>query len=353
MNNGMSHEEFQNYLGLLSRLLRLGATQREAIEDELRSHLEERFAALRSQGIEPARAVSMALAEFGDAAALAAEFSAVSKLRKRRWIMRFTMVSMAASVLAAAIVFSVLPDGSSDLADSVAQAQQVAKAPETKPEKEDPNSQTLTKLESLGRAEFMETPLQDVLDMFAEMTKVQMYVDHRALNDVEVTGQEPVTMNLMDLPVEMLLRLVLRQLDLDYMLEHGVVIITTPEEVERNLDIQVYRVDDLVEGPSARQTATFYGAGAYSTGETEFDQEDTEDGGYPRYERGGGTLKARYNVEALIGLITTTVHPESWENVGGPATIEEFRGALVVSQTLRGHRQIEKLLEGLREVIGQ
>ncbi len=75
--SGMSPDEFQNYLGLLSRLLRLRTTEREAIEEELRVHLEERFAALSAQGIEPKRAVSMALAEFGDAAALAAEFAAV------------------------------------------------------------------------------------------------------------------------------------------------------------------------------------------------------------------------------------------------------------------------------------
>ncbi|MGW8256700.1 MAG: permease prefix domain 1-containing protein, partial [Thermoguttaceae bacterium] len=78
MNAGMSPDEFQNYLGLLSRLLRLKATEREAIAEELRSHLEERVATLTAEGIEPARAISMALAEFGDAAALAAEFTAVS-----------------------------------------------------------------------------------------------------------------------------------------------------------------------------------------------------------------------------------------------------------------------------------
>ena len=72
MIGGMSPEEFQNYLGLLSRLLRLKSTERESIEEELRSHLEERLAALTAEGIEPARAISMALAEFGDAAALAA-----------------------------------------------------------------------------------------------------------------------------------------------------------------------------------------------------------------------------------------------------------------------------------------
>ena len=97
MTGGMSPEEFQNYLGLLSRLLRLRAIEREEIAEELRCHLEERLAVLTAQGIEPTRAVSMALAEFGDAAALAAEFTAVSQIYKRRWIMRLTVGSIVAS----------------------------------------------------------------------------------------------------------------------------------------------------------------------------------------------------------------------------------------------------------------
>jgi len=111
MIGGMTPEEFQNYLGLLSRLLRLRATERESIEEELRSHLEERLAALTAEGIEPARAISMALAEFGDAAALAAEFTAVSRYYKKRWIMRLTVGSIAASIVMAAVLVSYWPGG--------------------------------------------------------------------------------------------------------------------------------------------------------------------------------------------------------------------------------------------------
>src|SRR3972149_6909959 len=50
MTGGMSPEEFQNYLGLLSRLLRLKTTEREAIAEELRSHLEESLATLAAEG---------------------------------------------------------------------------------------------------------------------------------------------------------------------------------------------------------------------------------------------------------------------------------------------------------------
>lgn len=215
MVGGMSPEEFRNYLGLLSRLLRLKATERESIEEELRSHLEERLAALTAKGIEPARAVSMALAEFGDAAALAAEFTAVSRLYKRRWIMRLTVGSMAASIIMAAVLVSYWPGGPARLTQNEAQAQQEEKAgpgrqsKQEKPalnasEKPDANAVTRAKLEKLAKAAFVDTPLSQVLDYFAHELDVQFLMDHRPLSDAGITSDTPVTFYLNDVPAEMM-----------------------------------------------------------------------------------------------------------------------------------------------------
>ncbi len=353
--DGISHREFQNYLGLLGRLLRLRAAQRSAIEEELRTHMEERFAALSSQGIEPEQAVSMALAEFGDAAALAAEFTAISRLQKRRWMMRFTIGSIAATILLTAVVVSVWPDGPGNLADPAAQAQQVERPAPPKAEKpaakQDANAETQARLEKHVDAVFQatatiegvtdkETHLDDVLEYLAKAAGVQMYVDRRALEDLGVVAKEAqVTMNLKDVPAEMVLRLVLRQYGLAYMLDNGVVIVTTPEEVEQSLEIRVYAVGDLVQPPSKPAAVEF-------------------DPGRPSYPGPAGAaigaaLGASSHVSELMDLITSTVEPTSWEEVGGPATIRDYRGALVIAQTYQGHRKVEKLLEGLREAIAK
>jgi len=212
----MSPEEFQNYLGLLSRLLRLRATERESIEEELRSHLEERLAALTAEGIEPARAISMALAEFGDAAALAAEFTAVSRYYKKRWIMRLTVGSIAASIVMAAVLVSYWPGGPARLTQNQAQAQQeekVAASTESKQslaliaeEKPDANAKTRAKLEKLTKAEFVDTPLSQVLDYLANEINVQFHMDARVLNDAGITSDTPVTFHLEDVPGEMIWR---------------------------------------------------------------------------------------------------------------------------------------------------
>src|SRR6476620_4508 len=98
----MSDQEFENYLALLSRLLRLSGKHRAQIAGELRSHLEDRLDDLLAQGVGHDDAVRRALEEFGDAAGLAGQFVAISRRRKRRWLMRMTTFSAAAMGLVAA-----------------------------------------------------------------------------------------------------------------------------------------------------------------------------------------------------------------------------------------------------------
>ncbi|HJS07207.1 MAG TPA: permease prefix domain 1-containing protein, partial [Pirellulales bacterium] len=87
----MKDREFENYLALLSGMLRLRRTQREGIAGELRDHLIEHVAHLEASGIAHEEAVRRALEEFGDTAALAANFQALVGMRRRRLIMRCTI----------------------------------------------------------------------------------------------------------------------------------------------------------------------------------------------------------------------------------------------------------------------
>src|SRR5262245_63389312 len=98
----MSDREFENYLTLLASLLQLSGKQREAIAEELRSHLEDRLEELMARGVSREEAVKQALAEFGDAAGLAGQFATISWNRKRRWLVRLMTFSVAATVLIAA-----------------------------------------------------------------------------------------------------------------------------------------------------------------------------------------------------------------------------------------------------------
>jgi uncharacterized membrane protein YgcG len=328
MIGGMSHEEFQNYLGLLSRLLRLGAKERESIEEELLSHLEDRLAALSAKGIEPARAVSMALAEFGDAAALAAEFTAVSRYYKRRWIMRLTIGSIAAGIITAAVLFSYWPGGTAPFTQNMAQAQQGEKIHNVLAaarEKLDANAQTRAKLEKLVDAEFAEAPLTQILDYLSGNIKVQYHLDKKALSEAGIESNTPVTFRLKEVPAEMIIRLIFNEIGLAYCLDNGVIIVTTREEAENRLETQVYRIDDLIYSPSAAK-------GKETT--DVFAQKQN-----------------KVNYDSLIDLITSTVRPVGWDSVGGPGSIYPYRGTLVISQTADVHQELQKMLKDLRQSI--
>ena len=396
MNDRMSHEEFQNYVAFLGGLLRLGPAQREAVEDELRAHMEERFAALTARGIGPDRAISMALAEFGDAAALAAQFSAVAKLRRRRWMMRFTMTVTVAAVALVFFALSVWPDGSGRFVDTTAQAQQsekseqVEKAPPVETGKSDPNSQTMAKLDAPIDAEFADTPLKDVLSFLADKAAVQFHFDVRSLSDIGVSTDVPVTFSLKGVPAEMVLRLVLKPLGLTYILDNGVVIVTTEEEAgsESHLEARVYPIDDLVRMPAAPERAapapTFRKEDSGNSPKItpsglSFDNVDTntdpiapiieptswDDVGRPGSiaphrgdmvlaQMGGGNRRPagpRDDVDRIMDLIKSTIEPTTWDEVGGQGSIAPYRGTLVISQIWRVHKKVEKLLNDLREAI--
>jgi hypothetical protein len=59
---------------------------------------------------------------------------------------------------------------------------------------------------------------------------------------------------------------------------------------------------------------------------------------------------AKPDFETLLNLITTTIEPNSWDDLGGPGAIESFEGnlSLVVNNTPSVHDQVAELLAQLR-----
>src|SRR3954466_1952312 len=135
----MSDREFENYLTLIGRLLRLSPAQREAIGEELRDHFESRLAELLEAGRAHDEAVRIALEEFGDAAGLAASFTSISQTRRRRLIMRCTVGSVAAIAAAVVVAMAVWPENHAGrvVAKAVAQNEEKrVELPPRAPEKE-------------------------------------------------------------------------------------------------------------------------------------------------------------------------------------------------------------------------
>ena len=165
--------------------------------------------------------------------------------------------------------------------------------------------------------EFLDTPLGDVIDYLKDHHKIEIQLDCRALEDVGIGADTPITKNLKGISLRAALNLILRDLSLTWAIYDEVLLITTPEEAEERLKTRVLDVADLVVC------------------------RDSE-----------GQLWDDY--DTLIEMITSTVMPDTWYCVGGPGAIAPANlgaaKALVISQTDHVHERIAKVLAKVRAI---
>ena len=170
-------------------------------------------------------------------------------------------------------------------------------------------------LSSPTQMEFADTPLQDVVDYLKDYHKIEVQLDKKALSDVGLKSDTPITKSLKGISLRSALRLLLKDHGLTYTIQDEVLLITTPEEAENHLQTIIYPVGDLVVPPN-------------STAETEAD------------------------FDSLIDVIKTTIKSTFWDDTGGVGSIKSFENnlSIVVAATQEVHKEIEKLLENLRTV---
>ncbi len=106
----MSRDEFDNYLKLVAKLLRCNSDQQQQLCDELRDHLELRKADLMAEGLGEQQAIGRALDEFGDVALMADNFRKISQLKRKRWMMKLTTVSIAIGFVACLLLMAMWPE---------------------------------------------------------------------------------------------------------------------------------------------------------------------------------------------------------------------------------------------------
>jgi hypothetical protein len=178
---------------------------------------------------------------------------------------------------------------------------------------------------------FREEPLKDAIDAIKQKTGLPIVLAAKRLEEAAINLETPVTVSLHDLTLDSFLRNFLGDLGLTFLVKDEVIQITTPEDAGSRLITRLYPVLDLV----ARRTPV-YEANAVVTSRT----------------AGGRMGTADY--ESIMNVITTTIDPDSWDDVGGPGSLAQFdnAGVLIISQTWDVHQKIGPLLNSLRRVKG-
>ena len=153
-------------------------------------------------------------------------------------------------------------------------------------------------------------PLSHVVELLTTIGGVPISFDPDAMEELDVTLSDPVTIKLAETTVGKALDAILAERKLAYVIDHGQVLITSPAEHRESLQKKRYTISDLVSSD------------ARSIGE-------------------------------LTELIERVITPDSWQRSGGRGTIESGDGVLVVNQTPSVHRRILVFCEKLRIARGK
>ncbi|PQO29971.1 DUF4974 domain-containing protein [Blastopirellula marina] len=192
-------------------------------------------------------------------------------------------------------------------------------------------------------ARFNDTPLKEVIAHVAKAGDIRIIIDHRSLSFEGLAEDIPITLTVDEIPLKQVLDMLAEQYELSWYTFDNVVVITTPDEAENELETRIYPVRDLLwcgldaSQPEVRQlleSIHLSGFGGYFWGNS----------------RDVGTIHAppMNDVDTLIEAITTTVSCDSWENLGGPGSITPLDECLIISQTEHVHEKVAALLADVR-----
>lgn len=245
------------------------------------------------------------------------------------------------------------------------------------------------KLSTPVTIKFKGQPLESVVSDLHTMTTINFHLDRRGLKEGNIDPNMPVTAELNNVSLKSALELICHEAGLKHVIESEAIRITTPKYAAGRQMVKSLSVGDLVVpapnygaepglslkdslrmatehayginrglSGSALRTPTrgLTGGSPTGTGSTMPDLPGTpgrmrntpmEGGASSNTGPSQGTLERE-----LIHLITTTIKPDSWQQMGGEGTIEYFPLglALVINQNPEVIEEVERLLESLRRL---
>jgi hypothetical protein len=90
--------------------------------------------------------------------------------------------------------------------------------------------------------DYADQPLQDVVTQLSDEYGIPIHVSKTALKDAGISTDAPVSVSIHNISLRSALRLMLKSLQLAYVIQDEVLFITTPEDAENDLKVCVYDV---------------------------------------------------------------------------------------------------------------
>ena len=222
-------------------------------------------------------------------------------------------------------------------------------------------------MREIERLSFAEIDFKDVIQFLREYSDANIHVNRRALQAAGIEQNTKVTVDVRRITVKRALDLILRDVsgaaagadaELRYVVDGGVLIISTKADLAREPIRRVYDIRDLLvpvpdfRGPrielseAAQESQNIGTSGSGSSGGIFEDDSDLD-----QYEEEEKTKEEL--TEDFIDLVKNAIDRDSWGDPEGGGVgvgfIQVINGQLVVTQTAENHQALAELIEKLRE----
>ena len=166
----------------------------------------------------------------------------------------------------------------------------------------DPGEVLPPQLAAAATHDFSDSSLREVVAWLQNEQQLVVLLDKKALAEIGVSAAEPVSDHLVEAPLYLLLNR-LRSLGLDWYYDDDILYITSREVAKERATTLTYNV--------------------------------------------GSLLDAGFELDRLEDVITSTIAPDTWEDVGGEGVVSSLGDVLFVRQNDDVHREVKALLQAL------
>lgn len=158
---------------------------------------------------------------------------------------------------------------------------------------------------------FIEAPLMDIIDVLKDYHAIEIQLDQRALDDVGIPADCPITRNLKGLTLRSALSLLLRDLDLTFVVVDEVLLITTPEVADAMMETRVYSLYWLSDFEPEELAKVIQNTIACDTWRTDASPDETSSSSQPAASK----VTRRAAIEALPGCLVITQSQHAHEEI--------------------------------------
>jgi hypothetical protein len=176
----------------------------------------------------------------------------------------------------------------------------------------DKEKSLLKALSSTMSVDYAKKSFREVIDDLADKTGQAIILDQDSLKEAMVEYDDPVTFKSNKVTFRTVLKKILADRGLTYVIKEGTIQAVTPQKARESLVARSYPVGDLATSLDMR---------------------------FPPLLR---RVQMLQNVAQLIDLIQNSIEPSSWQINGGPGTISFYEPtmSLVIRQTAEMHYQL-------------